>query len=57
MSVIANSQTQIIPGHVQLKYMGGLVAAEILKSGDIAREFHTIAVDDGKFAACDRPKK
>ena len=44
---IANSYTQFVPGHVHLKDMGDLVAAEIAKFGGIAREFHTIAVDDG----------
>ena len=44
---IANSYTQFVPGHVHLKDMGDLVAAEIARVGGIAREFHTIAVDDG----------
>ena len=44
---IANSYTQFVPGHVHLKDMGDLVAAEIAVAGGIAREFHTIAVDDG----------
>ena len=47
MIAIANSYTQFVPGHVHLKDMGDLVAAEIAKVGGIAREFHTIAVDDG----------
>ena len=47
MIAIANSYTQFVPGHVHLKDMGDLVAAEIAKAGGIAREFHTIAVDDG----------
>jgi dihydroxy-acid dehydratase len=44
---IANSFTQFVPGHVHLKDMGQLVAREIEKSGAIAKEFNTIAVDDG----------
>lgn len=44
---IANSYTQFVPGHVHLKDLGELVAAEITKAGGVAREFHTIAVDDG----------
>ncbi|MBI5658220.1 MAG: dihydroxy-acid dehydratase [Nitrosomonadales bacterium] len=44
---IANSFTQFVPGHVHLKDMGQLVAREIEKAGGIAREFHTIAIDDG----------
>ncbi len=44
---IANSFTQFVPGHVHLKDMGQLVAREIEKSGGIAKEFNTIAVDDG----------
>jgi dihydroxy-acid dehydratase len=44
---ISNSYTQFVPGHVHLKDLGGLVAEEIYAAGGIAREFHTIAVDDG----------
>ncbi|OEF26058.1 dihydroxy-acid dehydratase [Vibrio rumoiensis] len=44
---VVNSFTQFVPGHVHLKDMGQLVAAEIEKSGGIAKEFNTIAVDDG----------
>jgi len=44
---IANSFTQFVPGHVHLKDMGQLVADEILKAGGIAKEFNTIAIDDG----------
>jgi len=44
---IANSFTQFVPGHVHLKDLGQLVAAEIEKAGGIAKEFDTIAVDDG----------
>ena len=44
---IANSYTQFVPGHVHLKNMGDIVAAEIVKAGGVAKEFHTIAVDDG----------
>ena len=44
---ISNSYTQFVPGHVHLKDMGDLVASEIKRAGGIAREFNTIAVDDG----------
>ncbi len=44
---IANSFTQFVPGHVHLKDMGQLVAREIEKTGGVAKEFNTIAVDDG----------
>jgi dihydroxy-acid dehydratase len=44
---IANSFTQFVPGHVHLKDLGQLVAREIEKAGGIAKEFNTIAVDDG----------
>lgn len=44
---IANSFTQFVPGHVHLKDMGQLVAEEIEKAGGIAKEFNTIAIDDG----------
>jgi dihydroxy-acid dehydratase len=44
---IANSFTQFVPGHVHLKDMGQLVAAEIEKAGGVAKEFNTIAIDDG----------
>ncbi|MDD2722028.1 MAG: dihydroxy-acid dehydratase [Gallionella sp.] len=44
---IANSFTQFVPGHVHLHNMGQLVAKEIEKAGGIAKEFNTIAVDDG----------
>ena len=44
---IANSFTQFVPGHVHLKDMGQLVAREIEKVGGVAKEFNTIAVDDG----------
>ncbi len=44
---IANSFTQFVPGHVHLKDMGQLVAAEIEKAGGVAKEFDTIAIDDG----------
>ena len=44
---IANSYTQFVPGHVHLKEMGHLVAQEIVAAGGIAKEFHTIAIDDG----------
>ena len=44
---IANSFTQFVPGHVHLQNLGQLVADEIFKSGGIAKEFNTIAIDDG----------
>jgi len=44
---IANSFTQFVPGHVHLKDLGQLVARQIEKSGGVAKEFNTIAVDDG----------
>lgn len=44
---VVNSFTQFVPGHVHLKDIGQLVASEIEKSGGVAKEFNTIAVDDG----------
>ncbi len=45
---IANSYTQFVPGgHVHLKDMGDLVASAIQEAGGVAKEFNTIAVDDG----------
>jgi len=44
---IANSFTQFVPGHVHLKDMGQLVARAVEKAGGVAKEFNTIAVDDG----------
>jgi len=44
---IANSFTQFVPGHVHLKDLGQMVAREIEKAGAVAKEFNTIAVDDG----------
>jgi dihydroxy-acid dehydratase len=44
---VANSFTQFVPGHVHLKDMGQLVAREIEGAGGVAKEFNTIAVDDG----------
>jgi len=44
---IANSFTQFVPGHVHLKDLGQLVVREIERVGGVAREFNTIAVDDG----------
>ena len=44
---IANSFTQFVPGHVHLKDLGQLVAREIEAAGGVAKEFDTIAVDDG----------
>src|SRR5215471_16220427 len=44
---VANSFTQFVPGHVHLQDLGQLVAREIEKAGGVAKEFDTIAVDDG----------
>ena len=44
---IANSFTQFVPGHVHLKDLGQLVAGSIAAAGGVAKEFNTIAVDDG----------
>jgi dihydroxy-acid dehydratase len=44
---LVNSFTQFVPGHVHLKDMGQLVAREIEAHGGVAKEFNTIAVDDG----------
>ena len=44
---MVNSFTQFVPGHVHLKDLGQLVAREIEKAGGVAKEFNTIAVDDG----------
>ncbi|WP_158750815.1 dihydroxy-acid dehydratase [Acidobacterium sp. S8] len=44
---VANSFTQFVPGHVHLKDLGQLVASEIEAAGGVAKEFNTIAVDDG----------
>lgn len=44
---IANSFTQFVPGHVHLKDLGQMVAREIESAGGVAKEFNTIAVDDG----------
>jgi dihydroxy-acid dehydratase len=44
---VANSFTQFVPGHVHLKDLGQLVAREIEACGGVAKEFNTIAVDDG----------
>mgnify|MGYP000333053833 CR=1 FL=1 len=44
---IANSFTQFVPGHVHLKDLGQMVAREIERHGGVAKEFNTIAVDDG----------
>ncbi|EFG37091.1 dihydroxy-acid dehydratase [Brucella sp. NVSL 07-0026] len=45
--VVVNSFTQFVPGHVHLKDLGQLVAREIESAGGVAKEFNTIAVDDG----------
>jgi len=44
---IANSFTQFVPGHVHLKNLGDLVAGAINQAGGVAKEFNTIAIDDG----------
>ncbi|MEI4472058.1 dihydroxy-acid dehydratase [Frigidibacter sp. MR17.24] len=44
---VVNSFTQFVPGHVHLKDLGQLVAGEIERAGGVAKEFNTIAVDDG----------
>jgi len=44
---VANSFTQFVPGHIHLKDLGQLVAREIQAAGGVAKEFNTIAVDDG----------
>ncbi|MDA8417322.1 MAG: dihydroxy-acid dehydratase [Betaproteobacteria bacterium] len=44
---IANSFTQFVPGHVHLKDLGQLVAREVEMAGGVAKEFNTIAIDDG----------
>ena len=44
---VVNSFTQFVPGHVHLKDIGQMVAREIEKAGGVAKEFNTIAIDDG----------
>ncbi len=44
---VVNSFTQFVPGHVHLKDLGQLVAREIERAGAVAKEFNTIAIDDG----------
>src|SRR5690606_12477708 len=44
---IANSFTQFVPGHVHLRDVGRIVAESIESGGGVAKEFNTIAVDDG----------
>src|ERR1700755_3109018 len=44
---VVNRFTQFVPGHVHLKDLGQLVAREIERAGGVAKEFNTIAVDDG----------
>ena len=44
---VVNSFTQFVPGHVHLRDLGALVAGEIEAAGGVAKEFNTIAVDDG----------
>ena len=44
---VVNSFTQFVPGHVHLKDLGQMVAAQIQAAGGVAKEFNTIAVDDG----------
>jgi dihydroxy-acid dehydratase len=50
---VANSFTEFVPGHVHLRDLGKLVAEEVAAAGGIAREFNTIAVDDGIAAGHD----
>src|ERR1700694_451908 len=47
MIAVADSFTQFVPGHVHLKDLGQMVAREIESAGGVAKEFNTIAVDDG----------
>src|SRR3984957_10511762 len=44
---IANSFTQFVPGHVHLRNVGEIVAESVYEAGGVAKEFNTIAVDDG----------
>ena len=44
---IVNSFTQFVPGHMHLKDLGQMVAREVEAAGGVAKEFHTIAIDDG----------
>jgi dihydroxy-acid dehydratase len=44
---VANSFTQFVPGHVHLRHVGEIVAGSVAEAGGVAREFNTIAVDDG----------
>ncbi|MBN1172760.1 MAG: dihydroxy-acid dehydratase, partial [Micromonosporaceae bacterium] len=44
---VVNSFTQFVPGHVHLKEIGSLVAEAITAAGGVAKEFNTIAIDDG----------
>jgi dihydroxy-acid dehydratase len=44
---VVNSFTQFVPGHVHLKDLGQFVAREMEKAGGVAKEFNTIAIDDG----------
>ena len=44
---VVNSFTQFVPGHVHLKDLGQMVAREIEAAGGVAKEFNTIAIDDG----------
>jgi dihydroxy-acid dehydratase len=44
---IANSFTEFVPGHVHLRDMGKIVAEQVVAAGGVAKEFNTIAVDDG----------
>ncbi|MCG8490677.1 MAG: dihydroxy-acid dehydratase [Sneathiellales bacterium] len=47
MIAVVNSYSQFVPGHVHLKEVGDIVAGKISEAGGVAREFHTIAIDDG----------
>ncbi len=50
---VVNSFTQFVPGHVHLKDLGQMVAREIEAAGGVAKEFNTIAVDDGITSSID----
>lgn len=55
---VANSFTQVVPGHVHLKYLGQLVAREIEKTGGVDKEFNTIGlVEEGDIIDFDIPNR
>ena len=53
---VVNSFTQFVPGHVHLRDLGKLVAEQIEAAGGVAKEFNTIAVDDGIAKMCIRDR-